>query len=144
MNTIKERYVSREVAMLLKDKGFDIPVNYEYHYLITVPQFHRKKHDFNGIEYRNCSSEWYSAPTQAMACDWIEKTFNISIELWTGLFGYEMSVRYAKKNFTLTGEIINKEDMPFGDNSDGSWSNRELAYNDMLKYVLTNLTNLAL
>lgn len=75
-----------------------------------------------------------------MACDWVEETFNISIELWTGLFGYEMSVRYAKKNFTLTGEIINKEDMPFGDNSDGSWSNKELAYNDMLKYVLTNLT----
>ena len=39
---VKERYVSREVAKLLKDKGFDIPVNYEYHYLITVPQFHRK------------------------------------------------------------------------------------------------------
>lgn len=79
MNTIKERYVSREVAKLLKDKGFDIPVNYEYHYLITVPQFHRKKHDFNGIEYRNCSSEWYSAPTQAMACDWIRDKHKIHI-----------------------------------------------------------------
>lgn len=81
MNTIKERYVSREVAMLLKDKGFDIPVNYEYHYLITVPQFHRKKHDFNGIEYRNCSSEWYSAPTQAMACDWLTENYKIYIDV---------------------------------------------------------------
>ena len=110
---IKERYVSLEVAKLLKDKGFN-------------------------EDYPKGDCTIYGC-TQQMACDQIEEIFNISIELWTGLFGYEMSVRYAKKNFTLTGDIINKEDMPFGDNSDGSWSNKELAYNDMLKYVLTNL-----
>ena len=34
--------INIEVAKLLRDKGFDIPVNYKYHYLIMVPQFHRK------------------------------------------------------------------------------------------------------
>ena len=61
---IEESYCSFEIAKLLKEKGFDTPVNYEYHYKIMVPQFHRKKHNFNGIEYRNCSSEWYSVYRQ--------------------------------------------------------------------------------
>ena len=140
---IKERYVSFEVAKLLKDKGFDIPINYEYHYLITVPQFHRKKHDFNGIEYRNCSSEWYSAPTQAMACDWVEETFNISIEVWVGIIGYRIEILNALKDPNIAASSIihdfNDENL-CGDNSDGSWSSKELAYNEALKYVLTNLT----
>ena len=46
---IEEAYVSFEVAKLLKEKGFDIPVNYEYHYKISIPQFHKKKYNFNGI-----------------------------------------------------------------------------------------------
>jgi hypothetical protein len=76
---IKEAYVSVEVAKLLKEKGFDTPVNYEYHYILKVPQFHRKKHNFNGIEYRNCSSEWYSAPTQQMTMRWLREIYNIDI-----------------------------------------------------------------
>ena len=76
---IKEDYVSFEVAKLLKEKGFDVPVNYEYHYKITIPQFHRKKHNFNGIEYSNCSSEWYSAPTHQMAMKWLRKIYGIDI-----------------------------------------------------------------
>lgn len=78
---IKEAYCSKEVAKLLREKGFDIPVNYEYHYTITIPQFHKKKHDFNGNEYRNYSSEWYSAPTHQMAMAWIVEKYNVSIEI---------------------------------------------------------------
>ena len=132
---IKERYVNLEVAKLLRDKGFDEECTKLYNINNGLV--------FEGDEACNSElteiSELITRPTQAVACDWIEEKYNISIELWTGLFGYEMSVRYAKKNFTLTGEIINKEDMPFGDNSDGSWSNKEQAYNDMIKYVLINL-----
>ena len=78
---ITEDYCSFEVAKLLKEKGFDVPVNYEYHYKITIPQFHRKKHNFNGIEYSNCSSEWYSAPTHQMAMKWLRKEHNILLFL---------------------------------------------------------------
>ena len=76
---ITEDYCSFEVAKLLKEKGFDVPVNYEYHYKITIPQFHRKKHNFNGIEYSNCSSEWYSAPTHQMAMKWLREMHKIQI-----------------------------------------------------------------
>ena len=125
---VKERYVSREVAKLLKDKGFDIPVNYEYHYLITVPQFHRKKHDFNGIEYRNCSSEWYSAPTQAMACDWLTNNYKIHIDVsfvsGKGFVGTICEI----SDFNEVFDIVETK----------YYSCIEPVYNDALQYVLTN------
>lgn len=125
---IKERYVSREVAKLLKDKGFDIPVNYEYHYLITVPQFHRKKHDFNGIEYRNCSSEWYSAPTQQMVCDWLIENYkiyiNVSFVSGKGFVGTICEI----SDFNEVFDIVETK----------YYSYIEPVYNDALQYVLTN------
>ena len=125
----KERYVSREVAKLLKDRGFDIPVNYEYHYLITVPQFHRKKHDFNGIEYRNCSSEWYSAPTQAMACDWLIENYKIYIDVsfvsGKGFIGSICDI--SNPNNTLC--MLDTK----------CYSNIEQVYNEALKYILTTM-----
>ena len=84
---ITEDYCSFEVAKLLKEKGFDVPVNYEYHYKITIPQFHRKKHNFNGIEYSNCSSEWYSVPTHQMAMKWLREIYDIFIVVRRGLTG---------------------------------------------------------
>ncbi len=78
---ITEDYASFELAKLLKKKGFDIPVNYEYHYKITIPQFHKIKHNFNGIEYHNCSSEWYSAPTLQMTCKYLREKYNIYINI---------------------------------------------------------------
>ena len=126
---IKERYVNIKVATLLKDKGFDIPVNYEYHYLITVPQFHRKKHDFNGIEYRNCSSEWYSAPTQAMACDWLIDNYKIHIDVSF----------VSGKGFVGSICDISDFDNAFGIVETKYYSCIETVYNEALKYVLTNL-----
>lgn len=126
---VKERYVSREVAKLLKDKGFDIPVNYEYHYLITVPQFHRKKHDFNGIEYRNCSSEWYSAPTQQMVCDWLTENYKIHID----------ASFVSGKGFFGSICDISDFDNAFGIVETKYYSCIETVYNEALKYVLTNL-----
>ena len=138
MNIIKERYVSFEVAMLLRDKGFNEPCRgvYEEKVLRINTLCDWLNSDF---------SEYVAAPTQAMACDWVEETFNISIELWVGIIGYGVSISYALKDPNIASNDVNqKEDMPFGDNSDGSWSDKECAYNDILKYVLTNLTNLAL
>lgn len=129
MNTIKERYVNREIAKLLKDKGFDIPVNYEYHYLITVPQFHRKKHDFNGIEYRNCSSEWYSAPTQAMACDWLTENYKIHIDVSF----------VSGKGFVGSICDISNPDNTLYMLDTKCYPNIESVYNEALKYILTTM-----
>lgn len=110
---IKERYVNLEVAKLLRDKGFD-------------------------EDYPKGDCTQYGC-TQQMACDWVEETFNISIDLYTGVYGYVVIIGYALKTPAIAGDMIHRADMPKGDNIDGSWSNKELAYNDILKYILTNL-----
>lgn len=112
---IKERCVSSEVARLLRDKGFDGEVHNWY-----------------------CMHEILPAPTQAVACDWVEETFNISIVVYVSTIWYLVCICYAHKD-PYTASIGIQNDMPDGDNSDGSWSSKELAYNEALKYVLTTM-----
>ena len=69
---IKERYVNFEVASLLRDKGFNEPCRgvYEEKVLRINTLCDWFNSDF---------SEYVSAPTQAMACDWIEEEYGIFI-----------------------------------------------------------------
>lgn len=131
---IKERYVNIEVAKLLRDKGFDEECVKLYNISNGLV--------FEGDEVHNSEltefSELITAPTQSMACDWIEETFNISIIVYVNFIGYLICISYALKNPNIAANVI-EVDIPDGDNSDGSWSNKELAYNAALKYVLTNL-----
>lgn len=135
---IKERYVNIEVAKLLRDKGFDEDcIGY---YVNDEP---------NDVKYsflRETNSTWEarccSAPTQSMACDWIEETFNISIEVLVGIIGYRIEILYALKDPNIASSIIIHDfddNTLCGDNSDGSWSSKETAYNEAIKFVLTNL-----
>ena len=133
---IKERYVNIEVAKLLRDKGFDEECIKTYN--INNGQMYIGGESCNS-EFTDIS-EMITAPTQAMACDWVEEKYNISIEVWVGIIGYGVSISYALKDSNIASNDVNhKDDMPCGDNSDGSWSSKELAYNEALKYVLTNL-----
>lgn len=130
----KERYVSLAVAMLLRDKGFNEECTKLYDInnglVFDVDEIHNSElSKFNDLITR---------PTQAMACDWVEETFNISTEVWVGIIGYRVSISYALKDPNIASNVI-QDDMPCGDKSDGSWSSKELAYNEALKYVLTNL-----
>lgn len=130
---VKEAYVSVETAKLLKEKGFDIPVNYEYHYIITAPQFHKKKHNFNGIEYRNCVSEWYSAPTHQMAMAWLREEKNIFIVTEPHAYDY---VNEKNKSYSCSLWV--------GDNyyeyiESKNYPSYEEAVEAALKYVLKNL-----
>ena len=130
----KERYVSLAVAMLLRDKGFNEECTKLYDInnglVFNLDEIHNSElSKFNDLITR---------PTQAMACDWVEETFNISAEVWVGIIGYRVSISYALKDPNIASNVI-QDDMPVGDNSDGSWSSKETAYNEALKYVLTNL-----
>ena len=132
---IKERYVNFEVASLLRDKGFNEPCRgvYEEKVLRINTLCDWFNSDF---------SEYVSAPTQAMACDWIEETFNISIEVLVGIIGYRIEILYALKDPNIASSIIIHDfddNTLCGDNSDGSWSSKETAYNEAIKFVLTNL-----
>ena len=135
---IKERYVNFEVASLLRDKGFDEECIKTYN--ISNGQMYIGGESCNS-EFTDIS-EMITAPTQAMACDWIEETFNISIEVWVGIIGYRIEILNALKDPNIAASSIIhdfNDDALCGDNSDGSWSSKELAYNEALKYVLTNL-----
>lgn len=80
MATIKEDYVSFEIAKLLKEKGFDVPCNCYGAY--------------NGVDlaYRFCLTNKYtnwnkhfdktiiSCPTLQMAMKWLKKAHNIVVE----------------------------------------------------------------
>lgn len=133
---VKERYVNFEVATLLRDKGFDEDcISY---YVNDEPD--DIKYSFLCETNSTWEARCCSAPTQSMACDWVEEKYNISIEVWVGIIGYGVSISYALKDSNIASNDVNhKDDMPCGDNSDGSWSSKELAYNEALKYVLTNL-----
>ena len=132
---IKERYVNIEVAMLLRDKGFDEECIKTYD--ISNGQMY--------IGGESCNSEltdiseMITAPTQEMACDWVEETFNINIVVYLTINGYLVCFCHAHKNPDIASYGIPDDDMPCGDNSDGSWSSKELAYNEALKFALTNL-----
>ena len=134
---IKERYVNFEVAMLLRDKGFDEECTKLYNInngkVFEVDEIHNSElSEFSDLITR---------PTQAMACDWVEETFNIAIVLDLTILGYEPVFLNGHKDPNIASNDVNqKDDMTVGDNSDGSWSSKELAYNEALKYVLTNLT----
>ena len=133
---IKERYVNFEVAKLLRDKGFDEECIKTYN--ISNGQMYIGGESCNS-EFTDIS-EMITAPTQSMACDWVEETFNISIEVLVDIIGYDVFIVYALKDPNIASNDVNhKVEMSCGDNSDGSWSSKELAYNEALKYVLTNL-----
>lgn len=132
---IKERYVNFEVANLLRDKGFNEPCRVVYE---------GKNLSVKTFSYINSelTSDYVCAPTQATACDWVEETFNISIEVLVGINGYRIEILNGLKDPNIASSIIIhdfNDDALCGDNSDGSWSSKELAYNEALKYVLTNL-----
>lgn len=130
---IKERYVSFEVAKLLRDKGFNEPCRgvYEEKVLRINTLCDWLNSDF---------SEYVAAPTQAMACDWLEETFNIAIVLDLTILGYEPVFLNGHKDPNIASSNVNqKDDAPVGDNSDGSWSSKELAYNEALKCILTTM-----
>ena len=81
---IKERYVNFEVASLLRDKGFDECVH-AWHNV-----FDKVNLDFDiAIDAPHLQ---IPAPTQSMACDWIEENYKIHIVLLITKKGYVASI----------------------------------------------------
>ena len=122
---IKERYVSPEVARLLRDKGFDEDCIKTYN--ISSGQ------RYTGSE--TCNSEFtdigdmVTAPTQSMACDWIEENYKIHIVVrFVSKLGYVASICDIS-NPDSTLYMLNTRAFP----------NTESVYNEALEYVLTNL-----
>ena len=123
----KERYVTFKVAQLLKDKGFDWPCRAYWHednkeLIESQSQYH----------LRNITNPcWFgnTAPTQQMACDWVEETYGFFIEISRSIdLNGDYLYRYAildKRNFVSKLNHIYKS--------------KEDAVEAALEYVLTDL-----
>ena len=134
---IKERYVNFEVASLLRDKGFNEPCRGVYE---------EKVLRINTLcDWFNCDfSEYVSAPTQAMACDWIEEEYGIFIQINRDNQYYEgREVIAVTKEDKERGHMAMYYARVFDkyslSNTTEHYDSIESAYNEALKYVLTNL-----
>ena len=118
----KERYVSSEVAKLLRDKGFNEGCNaiYGYDNSLRTNIFTCHNSEFD---------ECVTAPTQAMACDWLIENYKIYINVsFVSGKGYVGTI-YEISDFNEAFDIVETK----------YYSCIEPVYNEALKYVLTNL-----
>lgn len=128
---ITEDYVSFETAKLLKEKGFDEPLNYYYNSdgrksYATSYNWNQTTGDFQD----------YSCPTIQMAMKWLREVHKLHISVVMGFdadnsqyFFYVPSVcRFSNKS----GEY----QTPFGEKEFGSY---EEACEAGIKYCLENL-----
>lgn len=120
---VTERYCSYVVAMLLKEKGFDIWRDTYYTCFDTFGyNLHRKPIDLTFACY---------APTQQMACDWIFERYGISIEpTWCCYVKgqpWDCSISSPSIGTKWIGNALCKE-----------YKSQEEAINDAILYVLNN------
>jgi hypothetical protein len=122
---IKERYVSREVAMLLKDKGFEEQCRAYYNddgalkIDCTVPT------NWNG------NTGFYnhmSAPTQQMACDWMQTKDVLITYCLSSPFDSILRVKVYRKDYDLNWSEVTTI----------TRNSLEDAINDALEFALTN------
>ena len=137
MATIKEDYVSYEVAKLLKEKGFDeecraywdsriddLPKEYEI-IRFTEEPIHQPYDNMHSIRKR-CL-----APTHQMAMRWLRDVHKLSIEpFYMFPVIWEIDLKYIDKKTDLS---------EFEDIRDKSYNSYEEATEAGIKYCLENL-----
>lgn len=142
---MNEAYVSFETAKLLKEKGFDWKCNHYYmenisgdeHYLlpgsIMYGEDYNKRIKLNELGVNiNTSSGKISAPTQQMACYWVEKTYDFFIEISRSIDingNYHYFYMILDKTCKYTSSAT----------KDNNYSSKSDAIEAALEYALKNL-----
>ena len=121
---ITEDYVSFEVAKLLKEKGFDEPIQYFYK--------SDSKELYRGTVFTNTQigDKFYNAPTHQMAMKWLREIHKLFImilllEKEEGNYGYTVEKIGSREFISTSGNI--------------SYDTTEDAVEAALKYSLENL-----
>jgi len=110
-----EQYVTYETAKLLKEKGFDWGTDKVYERNLMV-----------------CRYEDYPMPTQQMACNCVEKTYDFFIEIARSID--------LNGNYHYFYMILDKTcKYASSATSDNDYSSKSDAIEAALQYVLTNL-----
>lgn len=85
MINIKEKFVTLEVAQLLKEAGFDwCCEQYYYDDGDEILECRAEPLNYNSTVYApNCNDQCWTSPTQAEACRWVRevKGWNIEVQL---------------------------------------------------------------
>lgn len=125
---IEERYCSPEVAKLLREKGFDIPVWTRYEEDNDKVIFGDK---YNWNNWDDSSKEQISAPTQSMVMDWLREVHRIFIEISTSV---DLNGNYHSRYTILDKECkyIRRGYTDF------DWEHKD-ACDAAIKYCLENL-----
>lgn len=133
---IKERYVSPEVARLLRDKGFNEDCYTYYDEYDTIDRFEEGCCFDNtsypwGLSYDvNEAEEYVVAPTQQVACDWMS-TKDVLITYDLAPVGTTLMVKVYKRTQDY--------DFPWTEAITLIRSTLEEAINEALKYALEKL-----
>lgn len=124
MEPITEDFCSYEVAKLLKEKGFDEPIQHFY-------KFDSKKL-YRGTVFTNTQigDKFYNAPTHQMAIKWLREVHKICIVVYP--FTHREGGTYTSDICTLT---MTMEEGHLR----GVWNSYEEAVEATLKYSLKNL-----
>jgi hypothetical protein len=131
METIKEDYVSFELAKLLKEKGFFIPSFHYEDWMFCM-------YDENGNLHWGCyDSNWYARITLSMAVKWIRTKHNLSIEVYRTACGYVGCIVAIP-----SGTDIKFIDWDGDDRSSGQYTKWEYACEATIKDCLENLETL--
>lgn len=128
---ITEDYVNFEIAKLLKEKGFDEPVNRFYEISTGQPLLVRSEY------CRNSYTTNYAAPTHQMAMKWLREVHNIIITM--DYDEYELE-KIDKKQVGY-GWNIQKIENPtkYLKISEHIFDTYEESCEDAITYCLTNL-----
>ena len=126
---IKEAYCSKEVSILLKEKGFEGDISAYYH----IWDNGNKVCSAQEFNHSEASHLYISAPTHQMAMRWLREVHNILIVV---------SITYEKERYDwyicgIKGDPWEKE--LFHEEKDVTYDTYEEAVEAALKYALKNL-----
>ena len=128
---INEDYCSYEVAKLLKEKGFDEPIQYFYKF--------DSKELYRGTIFTNTQigDKFYNAPTHQMAMAWLREKHYIHIDIIIQGNGSNIMYRYNIRPFKIIYPTRNF------DSIDIYYTGYTKSYNEAIeegiKYCLVNL-----
>ena len=125
---ITEDYVSFEIAKLLKEKGFDEPVQYFYKF--------DSKELYRGTVFTNTEigDKFYNAPTLQMAIKWLREVHNLCLEPYRTACGYLCDIARVP-----SGTELYQQDYEGDDEASGQFTTYEKSCEAAIKYCLENL-----
>ena len=125
---ITEDYISFEVAKLLKEKGFDEPVNCFYFINGTFTN--------NAFCTKNSYTRHYAAPTLQMAMKWLREVYDLHIDVFIGITEDNSYTYWTYFITDLKGNMIFSA---YGDDIDFKGENYEQTIESAIKCCLTEL-----